>query len=207
MEKHFTVIITIISGVLLLAGPQAGYSQQTGSIKGTVKAAETGKAIEGANLFLKGTNDGAATSAGGTFEITNVPVGSYQVRASYVGYNTSIKTVHVHTGQTTRLHITLSITSARLNELVVTGRAANLIGIAGSASQGDISQAQLTKRPMIRTGDIMETIPGLIISQHSGEGKANQFYLRGFNLDHGTDFAGFLEGMPLNLRTPTDRDI
>jgi hypothetical protein len=59
----------------------------------------------------------------------------------------------------------------------------------------------LSDRPILRTGEILETVPGLIITQHAGGGKANQYFLRGFNLDHGTDFAVFLDSMPLNLPT------
>ncbi len=62
-------------------------------------------------------------------------------------------------------------------------------------------RAQLDARPVMRAGEVLETVPGMIISQHSGEGKANQYYLRGFNLDHGTDFATTVAGVPVN--TPT----
>src|SRR6185295_7453861 len=74
-------------------------------------------------------------------------------------------------------------------------------GIAQSASQGAITARQLDARPIMRSGEVLETVPGVVISQHSGEGKANQYYLRGFNLDHGTDFATTLAGMPVNLPT------
>ena len=79
--------------------------------------------------------------------------------------------------------------------------AENLVGIAASASQGAITAAQLEARPIMRAGEVLETVPGLIVSQHSGEGKANQYYLRGFNLDHGTDFSTTVAGVPVN--TPT----
>ncbi|MCX7868177.1 MAG: Plug domain-containing protein, partial [Limisphaera sp.] len=82
--------------------------------------------------------------------------------------------------------------------MVVTGRADDLVGIADAASVGYIGSAQLDSRPKLRPAEVLETVPGLIASQHSGAGKANQYYLRGFNLDHGTDFAASLEGMPLN---------
>ena len=88
---------------------------------------------------------------------------------------------------------------AGLPELVVLGRADNLIGIANSASEGNVGHAQLEFRPILRPGEILETVPGLIVSQHSGEGKANQYYLRGFNLDHGTDFLTQIDGVPVNL--------
>ena len=79
--------------------------------------------------------------------------------------------------------------------------ARNLVGIAESASQGAITARQLQARPLMRTGEVLETVPGVVISQHSGEGKANQYYLRGFNLDHGTDFATTVAGMPVNMPT------
>lgn len=91
--------------------------------------------------------------------------------------------------------------TTRLGEIVVEGRADSLIGIADSATQGTVGAAQLAERPTLRPGEVLETVPGVIITQHAGGGKANQYFLRGFNLDHGTDFATFLDGMPLNLPT------
>lgn len=85
-----------------------------------------------------------------------------------------------------------------LDEMFVTGRADKLISIADSASQGRVGQDQIQYRPIIRPGEILETVPGLVATQHSGEGKANQFFLRGFNLDHGTDFLTRIEGVPVN---------
>ena len=91
--------------------------------------------------------------------------------------------------------------AAPAEDIVVTGRAANPIGVAGSASEGQVGQADLADRPVQRIGELLEAIPGFIATQHSGGGKANQYFLRGFNLDHGTDFAQFVDGVPVNLRT------
>ncbi|MDT8363304.1 MAG: HupE/UreJ family protein [Nitrosomonas sp.] len=85
-----------------------------------------------------------------------------------------------------------------LQELLITGREDSQLGIADSASQGNIGQEQLRFRPISRLGEVLETVPGLIATQHSGEGKANQFFLRGFNLDHGTDFLTLIDGVPIN---------
>src|SRR5260221_9567727 len=74
-----------------------------------------------------------------------------------------------------------------------------LSGEADAASQGTVDDEQLEHRPLMRPGEILEVIPGVVITQHSGSGKANQYFLRGFNLDHGTDFAVHVDGMPLNL--------
>jgi len=68
-----------------------------------------------------------------------------------------------------------------------------------AASQGAITATGIASRPLTRPGAILEAVPGVLISQHSGEGKANQYYLRGFNLDHGTDMATFVAGMPVNM--------
>lgn len=70
-----------------------------------------------------------------------------------------------------------------------------------AASEKRISGETLNTRPVPRPGEILEAAPGLIVTQHSGEGKANQYFLRGMNLDHGTDLAIWLDGMPLNMRT------
>jgi hypothetical protein len=83
----------------------------------------------------------------------------------------------------------------------VTGRSTNLVGKATAASEGTINQEQIANRPVLRPGEVLEAIPGVIISQHSGEGKANQYYLRGFQLDHGTDLAATIAGIPVNMPT------
>ena len=77
--------------------------------------------------------------------------------------------------------------------------AENLVGVAQSASQGAITARQLDVRPIMRSGEVLETVPGVIITQHSGEGKANQYFLRGFNLDHGSDLAQTIAGIPVNM--------
>ena len=81
------------------------------------------------------------------------------------------------------------------------GRWDNPVGVSRSASQGVAGNAEIEARPRLRTGEILEVVPGLIVTQHSGTGKSNQMFLRGFNLDHGTDFATFVDGMPVNQPT------
>lgn len=86
-----------------------------------------------------------------------------------------------------------------LASLKVIGRYENLTGIASTASQGRIGASELRARPLSREGELLEAVPGMILTQHSGDGKANQMFVRGFNLDHGTDFATRVDGMPVNL--------
>ena len=91
-------------------------------------------------------------------------------------------------------------TSARaLSTVKITGRADDLTGVASTASQGRIGFVDIRQRPLTREGELLETVPGLIVTQHSGDGRANQYFIRGFNLDHGTDFQTRLEGMPVNM--------
>ena len=88
-----------------------------------------------------------------------------------------------------------------IDEIVVFGRALDLLGDAKAGSEGVVGYSDFENRPLSRVGELVEVIPGLIATQHSGTGKANQYFLRGFNLDHGTDFAAFIDGAPINFRT------
>jgi len=86
-----------------------------------------------------------------------------------------------------------------METLVVNGRSDSQIGIAQSAAQGSTGKADIEDRPMLRPAELLETVPGMIATAHSGDGKANQYFLRGFDLDHGTDFATKVDGIPVNL--------
>lgn len=91
--------------------------------------------------------------------------------------------------------------SIDLEEIQVRAHYDNAIGTSDAASEGKVNASLIKNRPIARIGEILEFVPGMIVTQHSGSGKANQFYLRGFNLDHGTDFATYVDGMPVNMRT------
>ncbi len=88
-----------------------------------------------------------------------------------------------------------------LDEVVVTAQRRGLVGRVESSTQGTVTRAQLETRPVMRTGELLETVPGLVVTQHAGDGKANQYFLRGFNLDHGTDLATSVDGIPVNMHT------
>ena len=104
---------------------------------------------------------------------------------------------------------TRNTTAARSNQPAATARGvtpgASSDGIAPqqptAASALRISGAEVNAVPFLRAGEALEVVPGLIVTQHSGEGKANQYFLRGFNLDHGTDLAIRIDGMPVNMPT------
>jgi hypothetical protein len=88
-----------------------------------------------------------------------------------------------------------------LESQTVSGDAAAAAPTGSSASQGLVTAEQIENRPRLRTGELLELVPGLIVTQHSGDGKANQYFLRGFNLDHGTDFRTTVDGMAVNMPT------
>nr|WP_237437525.1 TonB-dependent receptor [Alteraurantiacibacter aestuarii] len=103
--------------------------------------------------------------------------------------------------QSERENIGVVIDEDSGNVIYVYGRGEKRIGEAIAASEGGVAGADLEIRPLLRPGEILEATPGLIATQHSGGGKANQFFLRGFNLDHGTDYALYIDDMPVNFRT------
>ena len=91
--------------------------------------------------------------------------------------------------------------SDKADTVVIFGRAEEQIGKATSASEGVVGYKDLSTRPISRAAELVEVIPGMIATEHSSGGKANQYFLRGFNLDHGTDFGGFIDGVPINQRS------
>jgi outer membrane receptor protein involved in Fe transport len=98
--------------------------------------------------------------------------------------------------------VTASNTSgASLDRVTVYGHYDTDLGSSDAASQGTVDGAALQDIPIQRPGQALETVPGLVVTQHSGDGKANQYFLRGYNLDHGTDLATFVDGVPVNMPT------
>ncbi|WP_050407605.1 TonB-dependent receptor [Massilia sp. NR 4-1] len=83
----------------------------------------------------------------------------------------------------------------------VVGHYNQSVGSLDAASEGSVRSTLIENRPVLRVGELLEFVPGMIVTQHSGDGKANQYFLRGFNLDHGTDFATYVDGMPVNMRS------
>jgi outer membrane receptor protein involved in Fe transport len=95
----------------------------------------------------------------------------------------------------------LAATTNPLDEITVTARRIDLIGKVSSASEGVVADDEIQLTPAYRPGQLLETVPGLIVTLHSGEGKANQYLMRGYNLDHGTDLATYVDDMPVNQPT------
>jgi hypothetical protein len=163
----------------------------------------SGAVIAGATVQVRsanGTVQGTTQSdRNGSFNISGLAAGNYRLVVSNPDFETKEMSVTLGTiGAPVPLRISLAV-SAVSTTINVQGREDDLIGIAESGTQGTVGAAEIQDRPILRSGEVLETVPGLIITQHAGGGKANQYYLRGFNLDHGTDFAIFIDDMPLNL--------
>jgi len=191
-----------------------GLAQSGGSVAGRVTD-ETGGALPGVTIELRSAAGAApahaVTNAAGEYSFEHLPPGGYAVSFTLINFaSVTRRDVNVEAGVTrvdAVMHLSLSAdvtvvakrTFANLAD--VENPAENLVGIAQSASQGAITARQLDVRPIMRSGEVLETVPGVIITQHSGEGKANQYFLRGFNLDHGSDFAMTVAGTPVNMPT------
>ena len=171
-------------------------------LSGTVVDA-SGAVIAGATVQVRSENGSVPVTTqsdkNGSFIIAGLPAGNYRLVVSNADFETKEIPVTIGTNEApVLLRISLAVGSVS-TAVTVQGRADSLIGIAESATQGTVGTPEIQDRPILRSGEVLETIPGVIITQHAGGGKANQYFLRGFNLDHGTDIAISLDGMPLNL--------
>jgi hypothetical protein len=159
--------------------------------------------IAGATVLVRSANGTlqrtTQSDRNGFFLLSGPTAGNYLLVVSNPNFETREIPVTIGTTEASaplRISLAVSAVSTTVN---VRGREDDLIGIAESGTQGTVGATEIKDRPILRSGEVLETVPGLIVTQHAGGGKANQYYLRGFNLDHGTDFAIFIDDMPLNL--------
>ena len=203
-------IATFITTVFLTVS--AARAQGSATLSGRV-VDQTGGALPGVvlDLTIGGAEQTTTTDASGNYRFAAVPAGRADLTLRLINFSVQRRSLEVSAGQDQSINVTMSLSmnadvlvtanSTFRNVADVENPTESLVGIATSASQGAITAAQLQARPIMRAGEVLETVPGMIVSQHSGEGKANQYYLRGFNLDHGTDFSTTVAGVPVN--TPT----
>jgi len=211
LAARLAVRASIVLFLACTAWPAA--AQTSGRVAGRV-VDQTGAAL--ANVTIELANDDRApiivrSDAEGTYRFDGVTSRTASLTFRHINFAVLRRIVTVTPGTTRTVDAVLTLSLSA--DVVVTGTATfrniaevehpaeNLVGIASAASQGAITAVQLETRPIMRAGEVLETVPGMIVSQHSGEGKANQYYLRGFNLDHGTDFSMTVAGVPVN--TPT----
>ncbi len=187
-------------------------AHEPGSLSGTVKD-PSGRPLPGVEVVLEGPCVGTMrTDAKGSFTFRGLGPGRYILMLRHQAFQGQRRIMLLGPGHGQSLEVTLHpwIPSASVEVRETGGYLGladldaplnHLMGIADTASEGVITPERMARRPYQRTGELLETVPGLLISQHSGDGKANQYYLRGFNLDHGTDLALSVAGMPVNQPT------
>jgi hypothetical protein len=210
------VVLSLLAAAPLLSGQQFAvdghelapqdHAEETG--KSSYRTQLSGTVVDTSGAVIAGATVQVQSATGfvqairqsdgsGSFSISGLAAGRYRLVVTSSGFETKEISVSIGTSETSlRLSLAVGLVSTTMD---VQGREDDLIGIADSATQGTVGAAEIQDRPILRSGEVLETVPGLIITQHAGGGKANQYFLRGFNLDHGTDFAIFIDDMPLNL--------
>lgn len=215
------VIVSMVGVVWLSAGSTAAAMQgtgpavvqATGRVEGRVSD-PTGAGLPGAHVELVAPDhppQSTSTGVDGHYRIDGLPVGIWDLRVSLPGFTTVRRPrVMVAAGATRTASFTLYVSAS--TAVLVTARDTfrqladadaqdALVGLADAASTGIVTPFELNERARRRPAEVLEAVPGLVVSQHSGEGKANQYYVRGFNVDHGTDLSMSVAGMPVNLPT------
>ena len=204
------VTIALIAGAVTTS---AALAQSGGVVTGTVSD-ETGGVLPGVSVELMRAGQPAietVTDTEGKYRFEGVAAGPGELSFRLINFSSVRRAITVPASGTitadalllVAVSADIVITAPRTfrNLAEIENPAENLVGVASAGSEGAITAAQLAVRPVNRATEVLETVPGMIISQHSGEGKANQYYLRGFNLDHGFDFAQTIAGIPVNMPT------
>ncbi|GAA5036324.1 TonB-dependent receptor [Marivirga lumbricoides] len=150
---------------------------------------DKGKPLPGANIV---TENGLGTSSNllGNYNL-NLNPGIYTLNISYIGYETISREVILEQNQNSSLNFYLTESQIELSDVVVSSNE--------NENTEKISAIDIKLRPIQTSQDILRMVPGLFIAQHAGGGKAEQIFLRGFDIDHGTDIALSVDGMPVNM--------
>ena len=162
-----------------------------GTIVGKVTDARTKQPVRGANIVLTGLNRGAITDDAGYFQINNLVPAPYTVEISFMGYVAQKRTAIVKADEATVVNFILADTEVSLSEVQVSA--------TNPQHQQVISGVDIKLRNINNSQEVLRVIPGVVIGQHAGGGKAEQIFLRGFDIDHGTDIRLTVDGMPINM--------
>jgi len=168
-------------------------AQGTATLRGTVADSTSGQALLGLSVALEGQPGGTATDEQGRFSLRGIVAGSYTLRVSGLGYHPQRLPLTLAAGETRTISLTVTTAALSLNEVTVS-QPRDL-----NQSLAAVSGIDLALRPVNSAQDLLRLVPGLFIAQHAGGGKAEQIFLRGFDVDHGTDFAVSIDGLPVNM--------
>jgi len=177
---------------LFFAAPTA-QAQGTATLRGTVADSVSGQPLPGLSLGLEGQPGGTATDAQGRFRLSGIAPGSYTLRIGGLGYRAQRLPLTLAAGETRSLTLTVAAAALSLTEVTVSQP------LDPNQSLAAISHIDQALRPVNSAQDLLRLVPGLFIAQHAGGGKAEQIFLRGFDVDHGTDFAVSIDGLPVNM--------
>lgn len=188
MKKQ--VLLLSIFSLFLYLNPSFAFAH-SGSLKGGLYDETSQKPLEGANVFIKDLNKGAVTDVFGTFFINDLKPGTYEISISYIGYETLKENITIIEDQTVEIKKHLKQIAFNLKDVVIIPQR--------ELTHSTISGIDLNLRPTNSSQDMLRLVPGLFIAQHAGGGKAEQIFLRGFDIDHGTDVSIKVDGMPVNM--------
>lgn len=163
---------------------------QTGSISGSVSDEETKAPVRNVTVNLPEGKGGYSDDLGNFF-IPGIVPGKYELTISHIGYKTEVIPIDVHENRTSSVSIRLKRSALVLEEIKVSGRRNQPVNT--------IAAIDIRLRPVTTSQDILRLVPGLFIAQHAGGGKAEQIFLRGYDIDHGTDINISVDGMPVNM--------
>lgn len=191
MERNFKHLLI---GILFLLITNVSIAHNTGSIKGTVTDKETGLPLPGVNVYIEESIIGTVTDINGNYSLKNVQIGEYKLVFSFVSYEKLVKDIVIKENETTTLNVVLQPQRQTVSEVSVFEERP-----FSAASSKEIRKIDLQIRPNRSAQDMLQMVPGLVIAQHAGGGKAEQIFIRGFDCDHGTDVAINVDEMPVNM--------
>lgn len=183
MKRYLLFFIAIIFNSYTFA--------HLGNIKGGVYDELLNHPIEGAYIYVNELKIAAVSDGLGVFGFQKIPSGKYTLTITSMSYEAIDTQVVVVDNYTAELKIFLKKVPFQLKEISVVPQK--------DANFESLSSTDLNKRPINSSQDLLRYVPGLFIAQHAGGGKAEQIFLRGFDIDHGTDINIQVDGMPVNM--------
>lgn len=175
--------------ILCLLGQYSLFAQK-GNIEGTIADAESNTPLNGATVNI-GNGAGNNTDLFGRFRFSAIEAGQYELIVSHIGYRTAIVPVEVKPSLLSTINISLKKNGLSLAEVKINSKKSSVLNTLGAVD--------IKLRPVNSSQDVLRIVPGLFIAQHAGGGKAEQIFLRGFDIDHGTDIAITVDGIPVNM--------
>lgn len=180
-KQFFTGLLLLISTALF---------SQKGRIEGYISDAENKTPLNGATVIISNSK-GDNTDAFGKFSINGINPGQYELVISHISYKTEIIPVEVNENIVSTVTLAMKKANLDLTEVKINGKRYSPLNTIGAVD--------IMLRPVNTSQDVLRIIPGLFIAQHAGGGKAEQVFLRGYDIDHGTDINITVDGMPVNM--------